>query len=403
MKRSVLIVCSVLALILSFPSCKKASTINTATYINVAGLFSITGNWSTLGVNSRAALQFAVIDINSYLQSKNASFRMSVTFYDTKLNADTAVLDFKSATAAGTHFIIGPQSSAELAALVPIADSAQAIVISQGSTAGSLAIAGDPVFRFCPPDKVEGAAISNTIYNNGIQGLVTVARNDAGNLGLQSSVGTSFSGLGGVVTPLTAYSTTLQDFTDVISSIKAQVTTLSGTYGASHVGVYLASFDEGSTLFAQAVADSQLSQVKWYGGDGIVLSTVLLGNTNADEFAVRTGFFAPSFGLPVALESQWQPVANRIKALTGIDADAFALSTYDAMWVIANTLLNTQGSTTNFSQLKTVFVQQADIYKGITGPTALDSFGDRASGSFDYWGITKVDTGYVWSVVGESL
>jgi len=404
MKRSLPLICICFALLVSLASCKKSNDEKKTkpAIINVTGLFSITGNWSTLGIDSKAALKFAASDINVYLTAKNANFRLSVSFFNTKLEAGLAEQYFRTATKGGTRFIIGPQSSAELAGIVPLADSAQTIVISQGSTAGSLAIPNDPVFRFCPTDKVEGAAVAASIYKAGIKGLVTVARNDAGNLGLQTSIGTNFTQLGGSIQALTAYSTTITDFTPVIAGIKAQLSTMINTYGAANVGVYLASFDEGAQLMALANADPVLSGVKWYGGDGVALSAVFLANTTADAFAVKTGFFAPSFGLPASLKSKWQPIATRINNETGIAPDAFALAAYDAMWVIEKTLEATKGSTSNFTQLKTTFAQQADAYEGVTGSTALDANGDRDSGSFDYYGIMKADTGYTWTVVGES-
>ncbi len=153
---------------------------------------------------------------------------------------------------------------------------------------------------------------------------------------------------------------------------------------------------------ALAAADPMLSQVKWYGGDGIVLSTVLPANAVASEFAIKTSFFAPSFGLPVSLKSKWQPIADRIKTISGIEADAFALAAYDAMWVIAYTLEKTNGSVADFRNLKTVFAQQSNTYIGVTGATALDTFGDRSSGAFDYWGIQKTGTTYTWAVTGTS-
>jgi len=399
-KKSAFLFCSFLILAISFQACRKSA--EKTKVINVTGLFSLTGNWSTLGIDSKAALQFAADDINAYLKNKDAAFRMSVSFYDTKLNPDSARLDFVKETSAGTHFIIGPQSSSELATIVPLADAAHMIVVSQGSTAGSLAIAGDAVFRFCPADKVEGAAIANTIYKDGIKGLVTVARNDAGNTGLQTATGASFTAKGGVVNALDPYSATLTDFVSEVAAIKAKINSLSATYGLAHTAVYLASFDEAADLFMKASGDPVLSQVKWYGGDGVALSAILLANTTADEFAIKTSFFAPSFGLPISLQSKWQPIADRIKASTGIDPDAFALAAYDAMWVIALTLETTHGSTTNFSELKTNFAQQSNSYTGVTGPTALDSAGDRAAGSFDYWGITKSGSDYKWTVVGKS-
>jgi branched-chain amino acid transport system substrate-binding protein len=400
MRKSLLICFALIALGLTIPSCTKTPV--KTRVVTVSGLFSITGNWSTLGINSRAALQFAADDINAYLKNKNAKFMMAVSFYDTKLDPALAKQYFDDVTKAGKQFIIGPQSSAELAAIAPFADSAHALVISQGSTAGSLAIAGDAVFRFCPPDKVEGVAIANTIYKAGIKGLVTVARNDAGNKGLQTATGTAFTAKGGVVNAIDPYSATITDFSSVIALIKAKVNVLAAADGWANTAVYLACFDEGATLFAQAAGDSVLSKVKWYGADGVALSAVMLASKPADSFAIKTGFFAPSFGLPTSLQSKWQPVADRIKASTGIEADAFALAAYDAMWVIAHTLETTEGVTTDFSLLKSTIVQQSNQYTGVTGPTTLDTYGDRSTGAFDYWGITKVDSTYKWTLVGKS-
>jgi branched-chain amino acid transport system substrate-binding protein len=406
MKRILPAICTVVALAVGLQSCTKSTVQPVVTTppktINVSGLFSETGNWSTLGVDSKAALQFAAEDINKYLGENHANFRLSVAFYDTKLLPNLAENDFKLAIGKGTRFIIGPQSSAELAAIAPSVDSAQTIVISQGSTAGSLAIAGDPIFRFCPSDKVESAAIAATIYKADIKGLVTVARDDAGNLGLQTSTGSNFKKDGGEIKALPAYSTTITDFTSVIASLKTEVNALAATNGMAHTAIYLASFDEGADLFTQAASDPVLSQVKWYGGDGVALSAVFTGNAAAANFAIKTGFFAPSFGLPVALKSKWEPIAARIKAQTNIDPDAFALAAYDAMWVIAKTLQATKGSTTDSSLLKSTFAREADAYTGVTGPTNLDAAGDRATGSFDYWGIVKAGSTYSWKVVGES-
>jgi len=227
MKKSLPIIGAFLALGIGFQSCKKTTTGNNLPKtVNVTGLFSLTGNWYTLGIDSKVALQLATADINTYLSGKNANFRMSVSFYDTKLDAATATANYNTAVAAGTRYFIGPQSSAELAAIAPGVDANKTIVVSQGSTASSLAIAGDGVFRFCPTDKVEGASIANTIYNAGIRGLVTVSRDDAGNTGLQTATGTSFISKGGVSSVIDPYSTTLTDFSALVATIRTRVNLL---------------------------------------------------------------------------------------------------------------------------------------------------------------------------------
>lgn len=384
-------------MLILFQSCKDDTAEKT---IDVRGLFSLTGNWSSLGITSQAAMDIAADDINDYLDNKDADFKLGVSVSDTKLDTALANTYFTQATDDNIRFIIGPQSSAELAAIRPHSDAADIIVISQSSTAGSLAIADDNIFRFAPTDKIEGAAMANTIYNTGFRGLVTVARDDAGNKGLQNSTQNNFVAKGGSIFELAPYSTTLTDYTSVVADIKAAL----NVFGLPmiEVGVYLASFDEGAEIFKLAAQDSVLSNVKWFGGDGVVLSTAFINDPVVADFVIKTEFFAPSFGLPVATEAQWQPIAARIKAITGTEPDAFALAVYDIMWAIAYTLEANNGSTDDFAHLKTLFVEQANTHTGIIGPQTLDSAGDRAAGTFDYFSIVKEGTEYVWKVVGKS-
>lgn len=402
MKKIVLFVVAMISLSAVVQSCRKAGSNKVIKVYNVSGLFSLTGNGSTLGVNSKAAVSIAVTDINNYLTAKNADFRMSADFYDTQLDPATAAQDFVKTVGTGTRYVIGPQTSAELGAINTKADSDNVIVVSQGSTASSLAIAGDAVFRFCPPDKVEGAAIANSIYKSGVRGLVTVARNDAGNLGLQTATGSSFTTLGGHISALAAYSTTATDFTAQIALLHSQVTQLAATYGIANVAIYLASFEECAELFQQAAADPVISKVRWYGGDGAVLSAALTAVPVAADFAIATSFYAPTFGLPAALKAKWQPISDLVMAATNIQPDAFALSAYDAMWVIEKTIEVSENKNTTFTQLKANFAAQANAYTGITGPTALDQNGDRAGGVFDYYGLLKTGSTYSWTLVGQS-
>jgi branched-chain amino acid transport system substrate-binding protein len=402
MKRFFISAVAWVALMMAFQACKEKDTTPSQKTINIRGLFSLTGNWSSLGLTSQAALDLAAEDINAYLASKNSGFRIAVSVSDTKLETDLAKTFFTKANNDKISFIIGPQSSAELAAIKPLSDSSQIIVISQSSTASSMAIANDAIFRFCPGDKIEGAAMAATIAKNGFKGLVTIARDDAGNKGLQTSTGAAFIAKGGQIATVTPYATNLIDYSALVASIKTQINTLIGVHGADKVGIYLASFDEGIEILKLAAADPILGSVNWFGGDGVVLSTAFLSDTVAAKFVIKTSFFAPAFGLPVATESQWKPVADRIKAKTGTEPDAFALAAYDAMWTIVKTIEANNGRVDDFIKLKTLFMEQANKHSGIMGAVTLDAAGDRANGTFDYFSIAKQGNSYVWKLVGKS-
>jgi branched-chain amino acid transport system substrate-binding protein len=387
---------------LLFISCKKTDPVNVET-INIGGLFSITGNWSSLGVASREAMILAVSDINAYMEENGSRYRFATTVYDTKLDTSLAKQFIQTAYNNNIRYIIGPQSSAELGAIRNFANSNKMIVVSQGSTASSLAIAGDAIFRFCPGDAVEGNAMAKTIYASGRKALITMSRNDAGNEGLQNATGSVFTSLGGVVYATTPYSTTTTNYSTLLATVKTKIQEYTTTYGADKVGVYLASFDECVELFKQAKTDPVFSTVRWYGGDGVVLSEVILNDNLATAFAASTQFFAPTFGLPQQAHPDLASISASIKNKTGADPDAYALAVYDAMWVIARTAAEVAPISADFTKAKDLFKIEANKYFGITGPMLLNAAGDRSTGSFDYYGIV-IDAGvYKWKFVGKSF
>lgn len=400
------IILILLPVLFAFISCKEtvnnAPENNQTETVKIAALLSLTGNWSSLGITSQSALKFASEDINNYLESAGSKFRVEVEVKDTKLETTLAEQFINQLASNGIKYFIGPQSSAEVAAVKNIADNSNVIVVSQGSTAGSLAIPDDNVFRFCPADSLEGFAIASTIFSQGIQALITVARNDAGNIGLQNSTGLAFSNLGGNITPLIPYNTDISDFSSLINNLKAEVASLTAIYGSGKVAVYLASFDECVDLFNQAMNEVELTSINWYGGDGVALSAAIINDSTASRFALMTNFFAPTFGLPEQARTKWEPLALKIKTETNIEPDAFALASYDALWVIMQTVMATNNNLTDIQKIKSVFQQQANSYFGVTGPTLLNAYGDRGIGSFDYWGIVNEAGVYKWKLVGKS-
>jgi branched-chain amino acid transport system substrate-binding protein len=371
--------------------------------VKINGLYSITGNWSSLGKASQSAMELALKDVNTYLDKRGSSFRLAGSYSDTKLEPAVALSEMRKAFGEGTRIFIGPQSSAELAAIKDFSNSNNILVISQGSTASSLAIANDEIFRYCPGDAVEGAAISNTIFAANKRTVITLARNDAGNIGLQNAVGNRIKALGGQVDAISPYATDLTDYGTLLASLKSKIQQYSNAQGAEKVAVYIASFDECKDIFRQASSDPVFATVNWYGGDGVVQSEALLSDTEARNFCVKTGFFAPNFGLPVQPHPDLQTISDAIKTASGVEPDAYALSVYDAVWVIAMSINNYPDALTDFNLLKTSFTTESNKYFGITGPTLLNEYGDRKMSSFDYWGIINENGVYHWRVVGKSI
>ncbi|PYI98534.1 MAG: hypothetical protein DME98_04060, partial [Verrucomicrobia bacterium] len=300
--------------------------------VKIGVLADLTGSWSTLGKNTVAALQIAANQIQT---DTNGRRRFRLLVRDTHLDPSKALDAIMDLDHRGVKIVIGPQSSSEVAAIKPYADAHNILVISQGSTASSLAFPGDNILRFCPNDILEAQAIVALMRHDGIRTIVPLWRNDRGNNGLHDSVQIRFQALGGGVVSGFRYEPTTTDFSAATSSVASQIQSLiSAGTSPSSIAVYLAAFDEVVDVFHSAQGNTTLSNTAWYGSDGVALSAVLLADPVAAAFAIHSGYPNPIFGLPDALRNRWQPIADAIEARTGIQADAFALSAYDALFIV---------------------------------------------------------------------
>jgi branched-chain amino acid transport system substrate-binding protein len=351
-------------------------------------LVSLTGSGFSLGRSTVAALQIAEEQIEAEAISQHGGYRFKFFVRDTQLNPSKALEAIKDLDKRGVQIIIGPQTSSEVRMIKPYADAHNILVISQGSTASSLSIAGDNIFRLCPDDRLEAEAIVALMQHDGIQHIVPLWRNDAGNNGLHDSVKAQFEALGSTVASGFRYEPTTTDFTAATSSIASQITNLQNNGAqASTIAVYLAAFDEAVDVFRSAQSNATLSSPRrWYGSDGVALSAALTGEATAAAFAASVDYPNPIFGLSDSLQSEWQPIADEIEARTGIKPDAFALSTYDGLFVIQRALQDV-GDLKNFAAFKAAFKSEAAAYRGITGSLALNPADDRANGDFDFWAV----------------
>jgi len=362
----------------------------------ISGLFSMTGNWNTLGITGNEAARMAVQDVNAWAAQRGSKESISWRLYDTKLDPATAKANLLDAASRGVHVVVGPQSSAEVAALRQTADSVNVLVISPSSTAGSLAIAGDNILRLCPSDKQEGPAIASMMRAEGKTVVLAVWRDDIGNRGLATSVRDYMKANGGAVVGGFEYSTTTTDFAPVVAQMRTELDIAVKIYGKEKIAVYVPAFDEVVNLAAAIPADDTLLRgVRWYGGDGTVNSTALAPQV---AFFEQVGYPCPDVGIGDAIERA-KPIIERIQTATGIVPDAFALCVYDAVWLAGMSMLNGPHSEGG-SVLRQRVTDAASVYYGASGWTKLNEAGDRAYGVYDMKVLRRVNGTPTWVTVG---
>ena len=394
-----IVVCGLVLVAITLAGEVRAATGSPRT-VKIGVLATLTGSGFSLGRNTVAALRIAAADLqNIHSQYNPVQYRFLVR--DTQHDPSRALSAIQDLHERGVKIIIGPQTSSEVAMIKPFADAHDILVISQGSTASSLAIPGDNILRFCPNDRREAEALVALLQHDGIRAIVPLWRNDAGNNGLHDSVKIRFQALGGRVTTGFRYDTTTTNFSAATNAVASQIGNLIGSgISPSAIAVYLAAFDEAVDVFHSAQASPTLSNTAWYGSDGVALSAALTGDSSAAGFAASVGYPNPIFGLPDSLRNRWQPIADEIEARTGITPDAFALSAYDALFVV-NLALQHPKPLKNFERFKSAVIEEADHYRAITGSTELDAAGDRLNGDFDFWAVRLRNGNYTWVRVGS--
>lgn len=380
--------------------CRHADTVdphdNMSKTHEIGGLFSITGNWNTLGVTGDEAARIAVQDVNTWAAQRGREDRLTWRLYDTKLDPGTAKANLVDAASRGLHVVVGPQSSAEVSALRQTADSLNILVISPSSTAGSLAIAGDNVLRLCQSDKQEGPAIAAMMRAEGKTVVHAVWRDDIGNRGLAQSVRADMTANGGAVVGGFEYSATTTDFAPIVAQMRTELDIAVKIYGKEKVAVYVPAFDEVVNLAAAIPADDTLLRgLRWYGGDGTVNSTALAPQV---AFFEQVGYPCPDVGIGDAVERA-KPIIDRIKTATGIVPDAFALCVYDAVWLAGMSMLSGSHSDGGVV-LRERVIDAASVYYGASGWTKLNDAGDRAYGVYDMKVLRRVNGTPTWVTVG---
>jgi branched-chain amino acid transport system substrate-binding protein len=368
--------------------------------IEIGALLSITGPGSSLGNTSRAAMQVAAGRWNQQFARQHRATRVKLDFIDTGQEPTRAVSGFNSLADRGVRIVVGPQSSSEVAAIQPLANTRGVLVVSQGSTASSLAMPNDNVFRFVPNDHIEGRATTDLLVGQGAKVVVPLWRDDRGNQGLSDSVRAAATASGAQVAAGYRYEPATTDFGPAVTEIGRQVAAAVQQVGPGNVAVYLAGFEEVAGVLTAAAQIPGLTGVRWYGGDGSAQVPQIVQSPAAAGFAGRTsGFASPLVALPASNAQRDAPLIQQIGQRAHSTPDAFALAAYDAFNVGVRTLTTTS-PTADGPTLRAAFASTADGYSGVTGTIQLDTAGDRASAPYAYWSVCTKTGRARWTRTG---
>jgi branched-chain amino acid transport system substrate-binding protein len=366
--------------------------------ILIGALLPLTGTLSSFGESAEASLALAVDDVNSQLAESGSSSRVRLVLEDTKTDPNVARQKLMDLASKGIRIVIGPSTSANVAAVKEYADKNGILIVSSSSTAPSLAIPNDNVFRFVPDDNHQAEALAKKMWDEGTRVVIPIWRTDVFGNNLQSLLKEKFEKLGGKVLDGVGYDPPVGNFAaslhrinflvweQELKALTSKVNDAVSQFGADKVGVYIVAFDEIVPIMIQANRHQELQSVRWYGSDGSAQHQGLINNIDAAEFAVKTNFLNPIYS--VESSDSFKKLEARIVEEIDRVPRSYAEVTYDEFWVAALTLMNYTGTPQgDIDSLRRIFTSTANLYTGVTGRTELNDAGDRRYGSYDFWAV----------------
>jgi branched-chain amino acid transport system substrate-binding protein len=406
MKKQLLIISMVIILLATvFAGCTTSTNVTTTPStastqatkeFRIGVLLPLSGHETETGRSVQAALAVAENDINTYLATTNSGVRIRLVSLDTRTDPATALDDLKALHAQGIQVVIGPHLSAELKAIMPYAYENNMTLVSFGSTAPSLSIPKDNVFRFFPDDTHPVEAVTQLMHEDGVNVVVPIWRNDVWGNEDVAALRTSVEKYGGIVAEGVRYESGTTDFSSALTALTIQVSQAIEQHGATAVAVYVAGADEVRDILAQASHDPQLASVRWYGSTN-TSSNLIATTPPAAQFALTTGFVIPK--LVDGQGDNFKRVKAQVTEKLGHAPQPYAYAAYNSAWVITIAYLETRSAAASVMNVAIPFV--ANSYYGITGNTALNAAGDLKFARYDFWSVTQENGAYNWKKVGS--
>jgi len=361
--------------------------------VNIGLILPLTGDLATHGEENWEGSKLGVVDFNRHLEKIGAPWTLKMTSEDSATSPVIALEKLTALNAKGIGIIVGPETSSNIRNIKGYADSNNMLLVSCCSSAPALAIPNDSVYRLVPDDSNQGTAISKLLQHEGIQVIVPVWRGDTWGDGLSDATTGSFVERGGIIDDGVRYNPESPEFSASTSLLAEKVKGYVDEYGADKVAVLFLGFAEILQFTQSASQHEVLDDVRWFGPGANTKEYKLIDDPIGLEFSTSVQFTTVQFA--VTKNPKYERVQAHLTEQLGRTPNTFVHSSYDAVWIIGQSILQTQS--TDVSKIKSVISDVAEHYYGAIGPTVFNEAGDLAQANYEVWGIRGGD----WVLLGQ--
>ncbi|MCD6324530.1 MAG: ABC transporter substrate-binding protein [Desulfurococcales archaeon] len=351
----------------------------------------LSGSLSSIGKPWERVVEMGIKDLNAKAKAMGCNVRFEAVVLDDATQDEKALQNVQTFAQQGIKLVIGPAASSQVKAVKSYADSNHIVIISPSSTAPTLSIPDDFIFRTVGSDALQAKVLATLVAQEGFKKVVVFYRNDEYGTAFAQFFKKYFENDFGGSAELQSYTTDLSDYSSEVNSLSSKVS----SSGAK--AVVLISFDtDGANILSHASQNPVLSKIRWFASEGIHGASELLQPSLA-SFLMNVKFMGTR---PVTPSNVlYKDFVKRFKAETGEDPPVFSENLYDAIQIAGMAIL--MADKYDGDALKTVLPEVAKNYYGPSGWTLLDDNGDKATQNYAIWTVSKAASGkYEFKDVG---
>jgi branched-chain amino acid transport system substrate-binding protein len=361
--------------------------------VNIGLILPLSGDLATHGEENWEGSKLGVVHFNEHLEEIGAGWTLKMTSEDSATSPVIALEKLTSLNAKGIGIVVGPETSSNIRNIKGYSDSNNMLLVSCCSSAPALAIPNDSVYRLVPDDSNQGAALSKLIQHEGIEVLVPVWRGDTWGDGLSDATTSSFVQRGGTIDEGIRYNPESPEFSASTSLLAEKIREYVDEYGEDKVAIVFLGFAEILQFVQSASEHEVLDDVRWFGPGANTKEHKLIEDPIGLEFSTNIQF--TTVQVAASKNPTYEKVQTHLTETLGRTPNTFVHSSYDAVWIIGLSMLETQSS--DVSAIKAILPEIAENYSGAIGPTKLNEAGDLAQADYEVWGIRDGN----WVLLGK--
>ena len=369
-----------------------------------------------------AAMRIAVDDYNRAAEDGGALY-LNLRAVQTSLSPGSATDTSPAAPDAvmaasggegGIMYYVGPSTSGNSQRVLEYANANDLTLISPSSTAPSLAIEGDALFRLVPNDSQQGKVLADIVHNQqgallaalinqtGHEHVVMVVRNDTWGLGLDASTSARLAGVHEVDITRIIHEESDADWSQTARDIEAEIDRVRSATPNDPIAVLHIGFPgDFVSLAAQAPAGSPMRTVPWFGTDGVAGSGLILNNGTARQFADAVNLTATKFD--VVANDKFDSLTAALESRGVAVRTTYEYSAYDSVFVLGRAIeaaISAKGGSYGPLDVRSSMRAAAAAYDGALGDIELNKAGDlRTPNSYATWTIDGTISNDTWTKV----